>query len=159
MTFLVFIITVLYLRNRLSQRHIRQAITLAEPENSEGLRKGLVPKEGKAGWSQNRARRTLVENGPGMTTVLCPVIIIMLGCVRGEISYPPAKWVLGSRWPSPQNKMQQTSERERMHSQEPSGCNSSIEAEKRWESHFKGPAVSSQLHLKIRIWKWIVSHV
>lgn len=55
MTFLVFVLTVSYLRNPVSQRHIRKAVTLAEPENSEWLRRGLVPNEEKASRSQNRA--------------------------------------------------------------------------------------------------------
>lgn len=70
-TFLVFILARSYLRNPLSQRHIQTPVPLPEPENLEELRRELVLNEEKTGWSQNRAQRTLAENGPGVTTGPC----------------------------------------------------------------------------------------
>lgn len=48
---------------------MEQLVTLAGPENRGWLRKGSVSNEETTGWPQNRAQRTLAENGPGETAV------------------------------------------------------------------------------------------
>lgn len=131
-----------------------QLVTLAEQGNSEQLRwRRLVPKLG-SGQS---------TKGPGWewtgdANLLCTCDHHSSGLWAQCDSSPTSKmgfWVLNDQVPRGNCKRARRGENALTRTL---GLQQENWGQGRQRSHLEGPAVSSQLYLKITTWKWVVGH-